>query len=63
MLDLRLPSGLFFAVTGILLMVYGIADPGARAALTTANVDLYAGAVMTVFGLILLLLARRGRKA
>ena len=62
MLDLRLPSGLFFAITGILLMVYGIADHS-RAPMTSANVNLYVGALMTAFGLILLLLARRGRKA
>ena len=62
MLDLRLPSGLFFAITGIALMVVGITDTS-RAPLTTANVNLYAGGAMTVFGLILLLLARRGSKA
>ncbi len=62
MLDLRLPSGFFFAITGILLMVYGFIDPS-RAALTDANVNLYVGAVMTGFGLILLLLARRAAKA
>ena len=62
MLDLRLPSGLFFAITGILLMIYGIADPS-RAPMTSANVNLYVGALMTAFGLILLLLARRVRKA
>jgi len=61
MLDLRLPSGLFFAITGIALMVYGIVDT-TRAPLTDANVNLYAGAVMTAFGLILLLLARGARK-
>ena len=61
MLDLRLPSGIFFAITGILLMVFGIVS-SARAPLTDANVNLYTGAVMTAFGLILLLLARRGRK-
>jgi hypothetical protein len=63
MLDLRLPSGLFFAITGITLMVYGIADPSARAALTNANVDLYTGGVMAAFGVILLVLARKGKKA
>ena len=62
MLDLRLPSGLFFAITGVLLMVYGIAG-SPHAALTDANVNLYVGAVMTAFGLLLLLLARRGTKA
>jgi hypothetical protein len=62
MLDLRLPSGLFFAITGLMLIVYSLTD-NARAPMTAANVNLYAGAVMTAFGLLLLLLARRGRKA
>ncbi len=61
MLDLRQPSGLFFAITGVLLIIYGLAD-STRAPMTTANVNLYAGAVMTAFGLILLLLARIGSK-
>ena len=63
MLDLRLPSGLFFAITGILLMVFGIAAPQARAPLTDANVNLYVGGVMTAFGVFLLLLARRGKSS
>lgn len=62
MLDLRLPSGLFFAIAGVLLIIYGLTDT-ARAPLTAANVNLYVGAVMTAFGLLLLLLARRGTKA
>ena len=62
MLDLRVPSGLFFAITGILLIAIGIVDP-ARAPLTDANVNLYAGGVMTAFGAFLLLMAYRGKKA
>jgi hypothetical protein len=62
MLDLRLPSGLFFAITGMLLIGFAVAEPETRAPLTTANVNLYAGGVMTAFGLILLLLAFRGKK-
>ena len=61
MLDLRLPSGLFFAITGMMLMVFGIAS-SPHALLADANVDLYVGGVMTGFGLILLLLARRASK-
>jgi hypothetical protein len=61
MLDLRLPSGLFFAITGVLLMVVGIVNP-VPARMTDANVNLYVGGVMTGFGLILLLLARRAKK-
>ncbi len=62
MLDLRQPSGLFFAIAGVLLVVVGITDTS-RAAMTDVNVNLYVGGVMTGFGLILLLLARRARKA
>ncbi len=59
MLDLRLPSGCFFAIVGILLMALGILDPGLRAPMTSANVNLAAGAAMLAFGLFLLWLARR----
>lgn len=59
MLDLRLPSGLFFAITGLILVVLGVASPGTRAAMTDANINLWAGAVMLTFGAVLLLLARR----
>ena len=37
----------------------GILAPATRAPLTDANVNLYVGISMVVFGLILLLLARR----
>lgn len=56
--DLRTPIGLFFALIGVLLIGLGLASP-ARAPLTDANVNLYAGAVMLVFGAVMLLLARR----
>ena len=62
MLDLRQPSGLFFAITGLMLVIDSLIDT-TRAPLTTANINLYVGAIMTAFGLILLLLARRGKKA
>ena len=60
MLDLRLPSGIFFAITGLILVATGFTEP--RAAMTEANVDLYTGLVMIAFAAILLLLALRGRR-
>ncbi len=63
MLDLRLPSGIFFALTGAILIIYSIAAPGLRAPMTPANVNLYAGLVMFVFGAFLLALAGRSRRA
>jgi uncharacterized membrane protein len=61
MFDLRLPSGLFFVLIGLVLVGFGLFAPGLRAPMTDANVDLYAGAVMLGFGASLLFLARRGR--
>jgi hypothetical protein len=59
-LDLRLPSGLFFAIIGVLLLAVSFTNP--HAPMTTANVDLYAGGAMLAFGLILLSLARWSRR-
>ncbi len=59
MLDLRIPSGFFFAIVGIILCGLGLFSPGVRAALTDVNVNLYSGLAMLTFGAILLALARR----
>jgi hypothetical protein len=59
MLDLRVPSGLFFAVVGLILCALGVLSPEVRAALTDVNVNLYSGLVMLAFGSALLVLARR----
>jgi hypothetical protein len=58
MLDLRVPSGWFFTLLGVILVGMGIIAPDARAALTDFNVNLYSGIAMLVFGLFLLLMAR-----
>ena len=57
MLDLRVPSGWFFTLLGVILVAMGLITPGARAALTDYNVNLYSGAAMLIFGLFLLLMA------
>jgi hypothetical protein len=59
MMDLRVPSGWFFTVLGLILVGMGVFAPETRADLTEANVNLYAGAAMLVFGIFMLLLARR----
>ena len=59
MLDLRIPSGFFFAALGIILAIYSVISPDLRAPLTIGNVNLYTGLFMIVFGGVLLLLARR----
>ncbi len=53
--DLRIPIGVFFLITGGLLVVM----PGARAPLTEVPVNLYAGLSMLLFGGVMVWLARR----
>jgi hypothetical protein len=60
-MDLRIPSGFYFLVVGMLVASVGILAPGTRAPLTEVNVNLYAGVAMLAFGGILLLLAWRAR--
>jgi uncharacterized membrane protein len=62
MLDLRVPTGWFFAIIGIILVTMGVFAPGERAALTESNVNLYCGLIMLAFGGFMLTLARRGAK-
>jgi uncharacterized membrane protein len=61
MLDLRIPTGWFFSIVGLILLGMGILSPSERAALSDANVNLYCGLVMLAFGGIMLGLARLGR--
>jgi predicted phage tail protein len=62
MLDLRVPSGWFFTVLGLILLGMGVFAPDTRAALSDANVNLYSGLSMLVFGLFMLLLAWRASR-
>ncbi len=48
-------------LTGAIVAGAGLIAPGNEAPLQQANVNLYSGAVMLVFGAFLLLLARRAR--
>jgi len=59
-LDLRFPSGLFFAIVGMLLIAVSFSSP--RAPMTDSNVDLWCGLAMLAFGGLLLALAMRSRR-
>ena len=59
MMDLRVPSGWFFVLLGLILVGMGVLTPSERAALTDTNVNLYCGFTMLVFGGFLLTLAWR----
>jgi hypothetical protein len=61
MLDLRIPTGFFFSIVGLILVGMGIFTPSERAALTDTNVNLYCGLVMLAFGGGMLALAKLGK--
>jgi hypothetical protein len=58
-MDLRIPSGAFFLLIGVILLVMAVEAPSARAPLTELNVNMYAGSAIALFGGILLWLAKR----
>jgi predicted phage tail protein len=61
-LDIRAPIGGLFTVLGGMLAGYGLFASGSRGASEASsgvNVNLWWGLVMLVFGIVLLLLARR----
>jgi hypothetical protein len=61
--DLRLPLGSLFLVFGLLLVGEGVlGDPSARARSLGLNVNLYWGAVVLLFGVLMLFLALRARR-
>jgi hypothetical protein len=64
MLDLRVPSGLFFVILGAIVLAVGLIQPDLRApaSLTDVNVNLYSGLSMLLFGGFLLLMARRAER-
>jgi hypothetical protein len=58
--DLRRPIGILFAILGIILSVYALINPNARAALDPpTNVNLWCGVMLLVFGGCLLWLSFR----
>lgn len=61
MSDLRVSIGGFFALVGAIVMATGfLSAPRARLDLT--NVNLYSGAALLAFGLVMLWLARRAAR-
>jgi hypothetical protein len=60
-LDIRLPIGLMFTLFGLLLVVYGLASNKEIYQRSLGiNVNLGWGVVLLVFGVVMLLLGRRG---
>ena len=61
MSDLRVSIGGFFALVGAIVTATGFVS-GPRAPLDLANVNLYSGAALLGFGLVMLWLARRASR-
>ena len=56
--DLRRPTGILFSLLGGILLIYGLLNPEVRAALDPgSNVNAWCGAVIFLFGGIMLWLS------
>ena len=63
-LDLRIPMGLMFTFTGLILSVFGLRTNGDTALYAKSlgiNANLWWGLVLLVFGLTMFLLGRRSQ--
>jgi hypothetical protein len=58
MSDLRIPIGIFFTLVGLLVVITGL-GAGYHAPLESANINLYCGISILLFGGVMLWLARR----
>jgi multisubunit Na+/H+ antiporter MnhG subunit len=62
-LDIRLPIGALFTFLGVLLAGYGlVSDPAIYERSLGINVNLWWGVALLVFGLIMLVLGKRGSR-
>ncbi|MBA2408956.1 MAG: hypothetical protein H0V62_03975 [Gammaproteobacteria bacterium] len=65
-LDIRIPIGAMFAIIGLLLFVYGVftaAGPRVYEKSLSINVNLWWGAAMLVFGLVMFYFGRHGNSS
>ena len=64
-LYLRIPMGLMFTFTGLILVIFGLATNGDTVLYAKSlgiNANLWWGLVLLAFGLTMFLLGRRGQK-
>jgi len=64
-IDIKLPIGLMFSILGLLLSLFGLFTTGDTVLYSRSlgiNVNLWSGAGMLVFGLIMLFLAWKSKK-
>jgi multisubunit Na+/H+ antiporter MnhG subunit len=66
MVDIRIPIGLMFSVLGVLIAIFGIvtkADSSMYQRSLGINVNIIMGVVMLIFGLIMLYMSQKKKKA
>jgi prolipoprotein diacylglyceryltransferase len=66
MVDIRIPIGFMFSILGVLITIFGFltrSDDGMYQRSLGINVNLIMGVVMLLFGLVMLWLSRRKKKA
>jgi threonine/homoserine/homoserine lactone efflux protein len=66
MVDIRIPIGLMFSVLGVLITIFGIvtkSDSSMYQRSLGINVNIMMGVVMLIFGLFMLYLSRKKKKA
>jgi protein-S-isoprenylcysteine O-methyltransferase Ste14 len=64
--DVRFPIGGMFSIVGLLLVIFGLStggNPELYARSLGINVNLWWGAVLVLFGVVMLTLAWRARRA
>jgi hypothetical protein len=64
-LDIKLPIGLMFAIIGLMLTIYGLFTASDTEMYTRSlhvNINLWIGACMLVFGVVMLFFAKRPKK-
>jgi hypothetical protein len=63
-IDIRLPLGTLFSLLGLILIVYGAVSDASRYQQSLGiNINLDWGIVLLIFGLLMLLLARRSARS
>jgi len=63
-LDIRLPLGLIFLITGLIMLIYGAATHGSAMYSVSMgiNINVIWGGFMALFGLTMIFFARRRRR-
>jgi hypothetical protein len=64
-IDIKFPIGLMFSILGLILTVFGLftnSDAGLYQRSLGININLWSGAGMLVFGILMLALAWKSRK-